>query len=180
MYSALKRDGQPLYRLARQGLTVERAPRALQIGALELLASEEPRLRLRVQCSSGTYVRVLGEDIARALGTCGRLDSLRRLYVEPFAAESMVSLPALAALSASGAPWPILTADRAVQHMPALQLTIDEARALARGQTVARALPQTAQSWRLYDPQGQFLGLGQSDAGGPLRVRRLFSDPLTV
>ena len=82
MYSALKRDGQPLYRLARQGLQVERAARALHIDTLQLLDQPRPeRLQLSVLCSKGTYVRVLAEDIARALGSCGRLDSLRRDYV---------------------------------------------------------------------------------------------------
>ena len=84
MYSALKHEGQPLYRLARAGREVERAARAVTIHALELVAWEKPYLTFRVRCSKGTYVRTLAEDIAVALGSCAHLVGLRRLAVEPF------------------------------------------------------------------------------------------------
>jgi tRNA pseudouridine55 synthase len=191
MYSALKRDGQPLYRLARRGITVERAPRSVCIDRLQLLEQAPDELQLEVGCSSGTYVRVLGEDIARALGTCGRLTSLRRLYVEPFQTHAMVQLETLRTLSESGLSWPLLPADRAVSHLPALPLTGAQASSLTQGRTVqlqAQLPPQTqpAQSspqpalWRLYDVEGRFLGLGESDATGLLRSRRLFPAPLAI
>ncbi len=78
MYSALKRDGVPLYSLARKGESVERAPRSVAIAELELIRFEAPLLELRVRCSKGTYVRTLAEDIAVALGTVGHLAALRR------------------------------------------------------------------------------------------------------
>ncbi|HLK71996.1 MAG TPA: tRNA pseudouridine(55) synthase TruB, partial [Steroidobacteraceae bacterium] len=181
MYSALKRAGQPLYRLARRGIVVERAARSVQIERLQLLEYGADELQLEVVCSAGTYVRVLGEDIARALGTCGRLTSLRRLYVEPFQDEVMVELAALRALSAAAAPWPLLRADRAVLHLPSLALSCEQARSLARGQIVTTVPPTpTAVLWRLYDDEGRFLGLGDSDECGRLRSRRLFSAPLPV
>src|ERR1700683_2585814 len=102
MYAALKRDGEPLYRLARRGQTVERAARSLVIDSLQLLSLQQDRLELRVLCSKGTYVRVLAEDLARALGSCGRLYRLRREYVEPFAAETLVFLEQLEALHRAG------------------------------------------------------------------------------
>jgi tRNA pseudouridine55 synthase len=181
MYSALKREGQPLYRLARAGVTVERAPRSIRIEQLRLLGCEPHRLRLRVHCSKGTYVRVLGEDIARELGTCGRLTDLRREYVEPFENEPLVTLAALESLPL--AAWPLLPADRAVSHLPALCLEATESRALRCGQGIA--LPQGAQGtpeparWRLYDGEGRFLGLGRSLLG-QLRVQRLFSAPVSM
>jgi tRNA pseudouridine55 synthase len=179
MYSALKRDGTPLYRLARAGVTVERAARAISIDELELLALEGERIELRLLCSKGTYVRVLAEDIARALGTCGRLYSLRRDYVEPFSEAPMCSLEQLGALGPHAQAWPLLRADRAVAHLPRLALEAAAVGALYQGRAIA--LPHlTAAVWRLYDAEGRFLGLGSSDGAGQLRVRRLFSAPLSV
>jgi len=84
MYSALKRDGQPLYKLARAGIEVERAARDIEIFTLTRQAWSLSQLELEVLCSKGTYVRTLAEDIAKALGTCGHVRALRRVYVEPF------------------------------------------------------------------------------------------------
>jgi tRNA pseudouridine55 synthase len=97
MYSALKHQGRRLYELAREGLEVEREPRAIRIDELELESWDTPELGLRAVCSKGTYIRVLAEDIARALGSCGHVVVLRRLWVEPFAEAQMVSLQALEA-----------------------------------------------------------------------------------
>src|ERR1041384_3397379 len=102
MYSALKRDGKPLYELARQGIEVERAPRSIDIRALELRSRSPDSIELACECTKGTYIRVLGEDIARALGTLGYLTSLRRTWVAPFRDMPMLSLEAaLAGASAS-------------------------------------------------------------------------------
>ena len=183
MYSALKRDGVPLYRLARQGVTVARPARSLLIDRLELLMLQDDRLELRVLCSKGTYVRVLAEDLARALGTCGRLYQLRREYVEPFDAEPMCSLERLEAFGEAGGQsardWPLLPADRALGHLPALQLTAPALQALVHGQQV-EGLASGAGLWRLYEGAGcegagRFVGLGESDAAHTLRVRRLCS-----
>jgi tRNA pseudouridine55 synthase len=179
MYSALKRQGVPLYRLARAGQSVERAARAITIDEFTLLALAGDRLELRVLCSKGTYVRVLAEELARTLGTCGRLFSLRREFVEPFAGEPMVRLEQLEGGADAVPHWPLLHADRAVAHLPRLQLDAVAALALVQGRR--HALPGgPAASWRLYDAAGRFLGLGRSDASGELRVQRLFSRPLAV
>ena len=84
MYSALKRDGQPLYKLARAGVTVERAARPIEITELSLLGLARRAAGTGGAVLERTYIRVLAEDIARALGTCGHVVALRRLYVEPF------------------------------------------------------------------------------------------------
>jgi tRNA pseudouridine55 synthase len=173
MYSALKRQGEPLYRLARAGRSVEREPRTVTIQALELLALADDRLDLRVLCSKGTYVRVLGEDIARALGTCGRLYELRREFVEPFRGEAMANLDQLQATAPIGG-WPILPADRAVSHLPAVQLDLAAVRALAHGRTVSVAAAPCG-ICRLYGPDGRFVGLGETDGAGSVCVRRLFA-----
>ncbi len=188
MYSALKYQGQPLYRLARAGLRIERSEREVVIDTLQLLARRDDLLELSVLCSKGTYVRVLGEDIARALGSCGRLASLRRDYVEPFAAEPMVDLAQLEAATRAQAPWPLLPPDRAVGHLPALPLSELEARAISQGRAIRHAAADAALTaasdatagrlWRLYDAHGRFLGVGRTDAEGMLRARRLFPQPV--
>jgi tRNA pseudouridine55 synthase len=103
MHSALKKDGKALYEYAREGLTVERAPRSVTIHELELLdlqlAGDEPFLRLRVRCSKGTYIRTLGEDIGQALGCGGHLSLLRRVQTGPFDAGQCITVDALEALS---------------------------------------------------------------------------------
>ncbi len=91
MYSALKRDGRPLYELARRGETVNRAARPIAIESLQLDRVDDTTLALAVTCSKGTYVRVLAEEVAAGLGTVGHLVGLRRSWVEPFEGASMVT-----------------------------------------------------------------------------------------
>jgi len=102
MHSALKKDGKALYEYARAGETVERAPRRVTIHDLDLLdldlQGNTPHLSLRVRCSKGTYIRTLGEDIAKALGCGGHLSALRRVATGPFEAAQCVSLEALEAM----------------------------------------------------------------------------------
>ena len=167
MYSALKREGQPLYRLARAGVEVERAPRPIEILELVLIGCAPQQLELEVLCSKGTYVRVLAEDLARTLGTCGYVGLLRRLYVEPFQGQVMHTLEALA----EGIP-PLIPPDAALPQLPAVTLPGPAAGRLCRGQAVA--LPQCSASGqvRLYEEGGAFLGLGEA-VGGEVRPRRL-------
>lgn len=100
MVSALKRDGKPLYEYARQGIELERPARTVTIHALDLLACEGTRARVRVHCSKGTYVRTLAQDIGRRLGCRAHLSALRRTAVGPFSIEQAVGLEALQAMAA--------------------------------------------------------------------------------
>lgn len=97
MYSALKRDGKALYEYAREGITLEREARPVTIHGLEFIAYEAPMLKIRVTCSKGTYVRVLGEDIGAALGCGAHLNALRRVGVGMLRAEHMITLEQLLA-----------------------------------------------------------------------------------
>jgi tRNA pseudouridine55 synthase len=171
MYSALKLGGEPLYRLARRGISVERKAREISIDVLELVSLGPDELTVRVECSKGTYIRVLGEQIGTALGTCAHLGSLRRDFVEPFRAEAMVRLEDLP----QGIP-PLLPADRAVAHLQRVDLGSADATAIRQGRVLARvaALPGTV---RLYDSALGFLGLGTAGADGSLRAKRLFAHP---
>jgi len=173
MYSALKRDGQPLYKLARRGITVERAAREIHIETLELLGQAPGRLMLRTLCSKGTYIRTLAEDLARALGSCGYVSLLRREYVEPFADQPMVTLSDFE--DGIGVP-PLLPADSAIPQLPAMMLTATQTTAIRHGQTVSWGGEATAAgAVRLYDDRQQFFGLGTIDVAGTLSGRRLFA-----
>ena len=179
MYSALKRDGRPLYELARRGEEVERLPRRIVIARLEVQSWSGATLEFEVECSKGTYVRVLGEEIAAALGTDGHLDALRRLWVEPFSAADMVSLEtveAWAGSSPSDAERPewLLPVDAAFPTLPRLDLDLLASLHLRQGRTLPLELPAGAHQARAYDPSGRFLGLVEGAPAGGLRVARLF------
>jgi tRNA pseudouridine55 synthase len=176
MYSAIKQGGQPLYRLARQGREVERAARPILIHALAGRQVAPDRLACRVRCGKGLYVRVLAEDIARALGSCGHVVKLRRAAVEPFDEAGMLTLEALAALVDGGGDLPLLPPDAPLAHLPAVRLDAAQARRIGQGQSVTphEPLGSPADPLRLYGPDGSFLGLGRSDPAGQLHARRLF------
>jgi len=185
MYSALKQGGQPLYRLARSGKTVDRAPRAIELYELTLIALEADSLELETSCSKGTYVRVLAEEIAAALGTVGHVSALRRLEVEPFGAEPMQTLESLERTCAAGGAVRLLPPDYPLRHLPAVHLTGANAARLRRGQAVPAALPAEptpaddapdyAPRLRLYDDAGRFLGIGVAAGGGAVRPKRLLN-----
>jgi tRNA pseudouridine55 synthase len=175
MYSALKRDGQPLYKLARAGIEVERAARNIEIFALSRQAWSATHLELEVLCSKGTYVRTLAEDISKALGTCGHVQALRRVCVEPFDNAPMETLESIArALEAGGQPV-ILPTDAPLQHMAAIHLDSRATEKMLHGQSVIAGECGTAGRVRLYDAYGEFIGIGESDGAGGVRPKRLFS-----
>ena len=174
MYSAIKQAGQPLYRLARRGLEVPRAPRAIEIFELVLMNLEGASLELETLCSKGTYIRVLAQDIAAALATCGHVSALRRLYVEPFADEPMHTLEALREARERGAAPPLLPADWPLKQLPMLRLGASETQRFLHGQKVLTGFTTATPRARIYDAaSGRFLGLGETDSGGVLQPRRL-------
>ncbi|HXA92558.1 MAG TPA: tRNA pseudouridine(55) synthase TruB [Steroidobacteraceae bacterium] len=175
MYSALKRDGRPLYQLARAGLEVERAPRTIELGELILQGLEPDTLDLEVLCTKGTYIRVLAADIARALGSCGHVVRLRRLSVEPFSCDAMITLQAVEAECLAGRRPPLIPADEALADLPRIALAAEAAARIACGQSVRAANSSALGRVRLYDDRGRFLGLGEADGGGGVRPKRLFS-----
>jgi tRNA pseudouridine55 synthase len=179
MYSALKHQGRPLYELARRGEEVERLPRPVTIHGLQLLDLQQETLDFEVVCSKGTYVRVLGEEIAAALGTQGYLTALRRLWVEPFDPAAMVSLDTLESWAAAqppdGArpPW-LLPADAALSKLPRLDLDGLQGQHLCQGRLVVVGPDRPSGLSRAYDASGRFLGLVESVPGDAVRVVRLF------
>jgi tRNA pseudouridine55 synthase len=179
MYSALKREGRPLYELARKGIEVERAARTIEIRRLELLAIRPDALDLVCECAKGTYIRVLGEDIARALGTLGHLTRLRRTWVEPFRDMPMFTLEVVlaGAEDANG----LLKPEVALRGMPEARVTAEQVVALRHGQAVRGEVNLAAPGRRvcLYGPGGVFLGLAEPTAEGWLQPRRLMAQKST-
>ena len=176
MYSALKHQGERLYRIARRGESVERPPRPVTIHKLELLGLSGGVLSLRVRCSKGTYVRVLVEDLARAAGTLAHVTALRRLRTGPFDEAGMVTLEALEARAGDGREALdalLLPPDAALPDLPAVELEAGAARRLRQGQAVSAEPGRVAGRVRLYGPGGVFIGLGESDGAGGIAPRRL-------
>ncbi len=180
MYSALKRDGRPLYELARRGETVNRAARPIAIESLQLDRVDDTTLALAVTCSKGTYVRVLAEEVAAGLGTVGHLVGLRRSWVEPFEGASMVTLEEVERALAGGAPavrpgW-LLTVDSAFPDLPMIRLDDSATLHLRQGRELEcpSPAPPGGSTLRAYDASGSFLGLVALGADGRLRVERLF------
>ncbi len=177
MYSALKKDGQPLYKLARAGEVVEREARSVTIARLELLACEADQARLLVECSKGTYIRTLVEDIGRVLGCGAYVAALRRTQAGPFSLAQAVSLEMLEKLHAEGGPAALdqflLPADSGLQHWPLLQFTEHSAYYWLHGQPV-RAVDAPKFGWvRVQDHQGRFIGIGEVSDDGRIAPRRL-------
>ncbi len=176
MYSAVKRDGQPLYKLARQGIEVERAPREVTVHELRLLRQDAEELECELRCSKGTYVRTLATDLGEALGCGAHVSALRRTAVEPYDAARMVTLDALRERAERGLAaldeW-LLPLDSAVADWPAVSVSGDSAFYLRQGQPVLVPRAPT-QGWvRLYQGEQQFLGIGEILDDGRVAPRRL-------
>src|SRR6185369_5052704 len=182
MYSALKKDGQPLYALARAGQTVEREPRRITVHELELVSRGADLLRLRIRCSKGTYVRQLAADLGLALGTVAHLAALRRTAVADLRLDQAIALDALQDLSEAERPSRLLPTDRLLEHLPRIELDTARAECFLNGQAVTLVAPGLGPC-RVYKAAdeaaggnaGSLLGVGESGAGGLLRPARLIA-----
>jgi tRNA pseudouridine55 synthase len=173
MYSALKRDGRPLYAYARAGETVERAARTVTVHALRVEAFAGDRLEIDVRCSKGTYIRTLAEDIGAALGCGAHLAHLARTEVGPFRLSDASPAAALEDAQDEARLRLLLPADVLLGALPAIVLEPAAATRFARGQPVAAAPGMPAGRLRAYGPGGKLLGVGERGADGAVRPRRL-------
>ena len=175
MYSALKHEGQRLYKLARAGKEVERKSRTVIIHSLELIAWDSPLLVFRVHCSKGTYVRTLAEDIAERLGTCAHLQALRRLEVEPFHEAEMISLDELEqAVGAGQQDSLLLPLDRGLESWPMVELSGEEQVRFTHGNPAPVRETQSG-NVRVYAKSGEILGLGEIRDDHKVYPKRLFN-----
>lgn len=174
MYSALKLEGRRLYELARAGEVVERAPREVCIKTLHLREFAGGRLVIDVRCSKGTYIRTLVEDLLGAVGQCAHLTALRRTEVEPFCAQPLWTLEALAQLGTE-IDQALLPLVSAVRGWPAATLDAESLRRMSRGQAVHSTgndeLP-AEHDIAILDPAGVLKAIARRDSEGRLAPRR--------
>ncbi len=188
MHSALKHEGRPLYDYARAGVEVPRAPRQIEVFGLTLLALAGNRLTVQVDCSKGTYVRTLAEEIGRRLGCGAWLAGLRRNRTGGFGLAEAVTLDALAAMPEDARLQWLRPPECLVDDLPMLVLDAGQTRALCHGQSPLATVEQRAGHAGI-DPHpevlravaaegGRFLGLVQVTADGRVLAVRLMAEPV--
>ncbi len=184
MYSALKKDGQPLYKLAREGIEVEREARSVTIHDYELLAFTPgscASAKVRISCSKGTYVRSLAADLGQDLGCGAHVAELRRIKTGEFNIDGAYTLEALEAIRgedrAEVLDDRLLGVDAAVQSFPGLKLDDDGAFYFGRGQAVMDSqvyrIGEEGDTVRVFRDAGEFLGLGEITDDGRITPKRL-------
>lgn len=177
MHSALKFEGKALYAYARQGVEIERAARQIEIYSLDLIDFSEDILVVDVRCSKGTYIRVLADDIGKALGCGAYLTGLRRTRTAGFSLEDAITLVEFEAMDLPERDACLLPPDVLLQDLPALDLAEAEFARMRHGMTIDRLAD--AGEYRLYAPgeskdNARFIGLGEV-ADCLLRPKRLLS-----
>ena len=155
MFSAIKKDGRPLYELARKGIEVKREPRTVFIHSLDIEGFEPPFLKLRTACSKGTYIRSLADDIGRALGTGAHIVELRRTRVGGFGAGDSADLS-----SARTSPKAVKTIDEALAHLDEVVLGKEDFQRASHGSPVMLKDGMTPRHVRLKDPEGRLFAIG--------------------
>ena len=178
MYSAIKHKGERLYKLAREGIEVERKPREITIHAMRLGDIEGEEFDLYVHCSKGTYVRTLAEDIGEALGCGAHVVALRRSGVGPYAGHPMVSMEQIEQAAAEGnaaLDALLLPVDTALGDWPAVHLNADASYYLKMGQPVVVPRAPTEGWVRLYEEPDRFIGVGQVQDDGRIAPKRLLT-----
>lgn len=176
MYSALKHKGERLYKLARQGIEVERKPRRIHIFSMVLSDWSGDEFTLDVHCSKGTYVRTLAEDIGNAAGCGAHVSALRRTGVGPYRDQDLITAERLEELRGEGnaaLDALLLPLESALMHWPEVRLSDDATYYMKKGQAIL--VPQApTEGWvRLYTKAGLFLGVGEIADDGKVQPKRL-------
>ncbi len=177
MHSALKQDGVPLYRLARKGIEVEREARAITVDALDFVSLDGVELVIDTRVSKGTYIRVLAKDIGEALGCGAHLTGLRRTSTGGFSLEDARTLEQLETMTVEQRDGLLRAPDALCPALPAIQLNAADGKAFGHGQVINVQEAQSGE-FRVYAPDGRFLGIGTIDAlanGRALTPLRLMS-----
>jgi len=164
MHSALKHQGRPLYEYARAGIEIDRPARRVTIRSLDMVECAPPRVVLDVQCSAGTYIRTLAQDIGALLGCGAHLTALTRIGSGGFKLEQAHTLAELEGLDASARHALLLPADCLVAHLPEVQLESADAESLCQGRSIAHPAAHPGLT-RVYAASHAFIGLADVDAG---------------
>lgn len=177
MYSALKKDGQPLYKLARQGIEVDRKPRKVTIHTIECLAYENGILSLEVSCSKGTYIRTLIDDIGRQLNCGAHVIELRRTGFAHLDISQAISFAALEELideNYQQLDAQLLAAETLLPTMHNLYLDKQQTQRIKHGGSITIDEPMIFEIVKLFDDQRKFIGIGETDGNGGIKPKRLF------
>ena len=176
MFSALKHQGKPLYKYARAGIDIPRPAREVMIHDLQLNHFDGKQFSITVTCSKGTYIRNLVEDIGEQLGVGAHVTRLHRCYTAGFADEQMYTMDDLQSKTTPSVIDCLLPMERAVNYLPKVVVNSEDAHALRQGKTVNdRESAAVTGCVRLYENETQFIGLGELEATGLLKVKRLLS-----
>ena len=167
-YCALKKNGVPLYKLARRGEAVEAPVRDVDVFRIDVLGREHDRVDLEIECGSGTYIRSIARDLGDAIGCHAHLSALRRLWVDPFMNAAMV---ALADVDASK----LMPTDAGLSTLPRIDLDSAESERVAHGNPVARPDLDWLGKCRVYAADGRLAALGERLADGVVRCVRGFN-----
>jgi tRNA pseudouridine55 synthase len=180
MYSALKYNGKKLYELAREGKTVERKARNINIFDMKILDFCKELLTLEVFCSKGTYIRSLAEDIGHTLRCCGTVKALRRLEAGQFSIEHAKTIEQLTAMSEQDLFQCLINVDKPLEALPTVQLSTEQAVLIKYGQSInlpvfpGSSYRTTQGTVRMYQA-AVFLGLGEMLMDGKLAPKKLFN-----
>jgi tRNA pseudouridine55 synthase len=177
MYSALKRNGTPLYKLARKGIEVERAQRPVCINEIKFVSYEEEILSLEVSCSKGTYIRTLVEDIGKSLRSGGYVIELRRIGFSHFditQSRTYEQLLELKKIDLESLDSVILGADEMLPNIEAIYLDTEQSRDIRQGKKIEFTGFSSIQKLKLYDDNKQFIGIGESNLLSEVLPKRLF------
>lgn len=174
MYSALKRDGKPLYAYAREGVEVERAPRSIHVYQIGLLEWYGETFVFEVHCSKGTYVRTLAADIGEELGCGAHLTGLRRVGIGALDVTQAHTIKTLEALDAPARDALLLPLDALLAMLSCANLTEYDALKMRHGQAVRWVAP-SGERFKVYDHYQQFMGVAQMTPDGWLQPYRLVS-----
>jgi len=181
MFSALKYQGQPLYKLARQGIEVERKSRRITIYDIQLLSFTHDSFTLAVRCSKGTYIRTLVEEISHDLGCGGHVSMLRRVDAAGYDLKHAISIEQLEAVAEKGLSALdelILPAEDALSDWPEIHATNEMLTALRYGQSINVEQVFESEKVRLFGPNAEFIGLGEMTEQGVVSPKRVFVDHL--
>ena len=177
MYSALKRNGTPLYKLARKGVEIERSSRPVTIHEINFLGLDDAVVSLEVFCSKGTYIRTLVEDIGKSLGCGGHVVELRRTgfaHLDLSESKTYEQLSKLKEQNLESLDSVILSADEMLPNLGSVYLDSEQTRDMRLGKKIEYLGFSTPQKLKLYDHNEQFIGIGGSNLMSEILPKRLF------
>lgn len=180
MYSAVSVNGQRLYDLARQGIEVERKPRQVTVYSIEMLSADEDNgeYSIAVECSSGTYIRTIIADLGEMLGCGAVLTDLRRTKANGFSIGNAVTLEELEnAVNNGNIGSVLIPVDRALEDYPVIKVSAAQAKRFSNGGELdlqRLKYPRMLGLFRIYDPENNFIGLGEIGTGDSLSVKRVY------